>query len=164
MELTLRDAALTIATTLRPSGERAVPVCFGFHPYLQLPDVPRADWAIVAPVRERALLDARQIPTGAREAIALEPGPLGARTFDDLFTRLERPARFDLAGGGRAISVTFDDGFPCAQLYAPAGEALICFEPMTAPTNALLSGDGLRLVAPGDAFRAVFSIAVRVDR
>jgi hypothetical protein len=31
---------------------------------------------------------------------------------------------------------------------------------MTAPTNALRSGDGLRRVAPGAAFTAVFRIAV----
>jgi aldose 1-epimerase len=29
---------------------------------------------------------------------------------------------------------------------------------MTAPTNALISEDGLRLVAPGDTFRAKFRI------
>ena len=34
----------------------------------------------------------------------------------------------------------------------------IAFEPMTAPTNALISEDSLRLVAPGDAFRAKFRI------
>ena len=31
---------------------------------------------------------------------------------------------------------------------------------MTAPTNALRSGDGLRLLAPGERFSAGFSIAV----
>ena len=32
---------------------------------------------------------------------------------------------------------------------------------MTAPTNALVSGDGLRTLQPGESFRAAFSIAVR---
>jgi aldose 1-epimerase len=164
LALTVREATLSIATTLHPTSDAAVPVSFGFHPYLQLPGVPRAEWAISAPVRERAVLDARQIPTGAREPVALEPGPLGVRGFDDLFPGLDRPARFALAGGGRQVNVAFDDGFPCAQIYAPPGDALICFEPMTAPTNALISGDGLRLVAPGDEFRAAFSVAVRGDR
>jgi galactose mutarotase-like enzyme len=159
--LRLRDATLSIATTLRPSGAQAVPVSFGFHPYLQLPGVPRDEWAISAPVRERALLDARQIPSGAREPVVVEPGPLGARGFDDLFTRLDRPARFGLAGGGRQITVAFDDGFPCAQIYAPPADPLLCFEPMTAPTNALVSGDGLRVIAPGGEFCATFAINVR---
>jgi hypothetical protein len=32
---------------------------------------------------------------------------------------------------------------------------------MTAPANALRSGDGLRLLAPGERFAACFSLAVR---
>ena len=47
------------------------------------------------------------------------------------------------------------------QVFAPAGSQFICFEPMTAPTNALRSGVGLRRVMPGREFTAVFSIAVR---
>jgi galactose mutarotase-like enzyme len=45
-------------------------------------------------------------------------------------------------------------------VFAPAGRPFVCFEPMTAPTNALSSGRGLRWVMPGDQFTAVFSIAV----
>lgn len=160
LALTLRDATLTVALALRATGTRAVPVAFGFHPYLQLPDVPRAAWWVEAPVRARAVLDARQIPTGARAAVTLAPGPLGARTFDDLFPVLATPTRFVLAGGGRRLTVAFDDAYPCAQLFAPAADAVVCFEPMTAPTNALVSGDGLRLVPPGDTFHAAFRVHV----
>lgn len=156
----LDAATLTIATTLRATGEIAVPVSFGFHPYLTLPGVARAEWHLEAPVRERARLDARGLPTGAREPCRLAPGPLGARAFDDLFPALDVPARFVLAGGGRRLTVTFDAGYPCAQIFAPPGEAVICIEPMTAPTNALVSGDGLRTVPPGGEFTAAFSIAV----
>jgi galactose mutarotase-like enzyme len=39
---------------------------------------------------------------------------------------------------------------------------LIDFEPMTAPTNALVdAGPELTLLAPGDSHRAAFSITVR---
>ena len=85
----------------------------------------------------------------------------GDRSFDDLFTDLERPAHFVVAGGGRRITVAFDDGYRFAQIYAPAGEPLICFEPMTAPANALVCGDGLTIVPPGAEYRAAFSITVK---
>ena len=163
LAVTLRGAALTMRTTLRPTADVAVPVSFGFHPYLQLPGVPRAEWFVAAPVRERARLDARLIPTGAREDVSLQPSRLGDDVFDDLFTGLERPARFVLAGGGRRVTVELDDGFPWAQIYAPAADALICFEPMTAPANALISGDGLRLVEPGAEFSASFAIHATSD-
>ena len=160
LDVTLREATLTIAATLRPTSDAAVPVAFGFHPYLQLPGVGRADWYIEPPVQRHLLLDERMLPTGASEAIFIEPGPLGDRTFDDLYTDLRRPARFTLTGGGRRVTVAFDDGYRFAQIYAPEREALICFEPMTAPANALVSHQGLELAQPGGAYKATFSIAV----
>jgi galactose mutarotase-like enzyme len=157
---TVRAATLHVTTTLRATGTVAVPVAFGFHPYLTLPDVARADWQIAVPVRRRAVLDARGIPTGETAPCEVAAGALGERTFDDLYTELDAPARFILAGGGRRVTVAFDAGYPCAQIYAPAGEPVICFEPMTAPTNALVSGTGLRTVAPGEEFSASYSISV----
>jgi aldose 1-epimerase len=55
-------------------------------------------------------------------------------------------------------------GYPYAQVFAPAGEDFICFEPLTAPVNALNSGDGLRLAPPGASFTAEWSIEVRNAR
>ena len=101
-----------------------MPVAFGFHPYLQLPGVARGDWHLTAPVRAHALLDARGLPTGATEEADLPPGPLGARTFDDLYPILATPARFVLAGGGRRLTLDFDEGYPCAQLFAAQDQAL----------------------------------------
>jgi aldose 1-epimerase len=47
-----------------------------------------------------------------------------------------------------------------AQVFSPPGEQFICFEPMTAPVNALRTGAGLRRAVPGAPFAASFSIAV----
>jgi len=160
MDVGLHEATLTVTTTLRPSGTIAVPVSFGFHPYLRLPDVPRGEWWVELPVRRRLVLDERQIPTGATEPVTIPAGPLAAGAFDAGFDRLDHPARFVLAGGGRRVTVEFVEGFPCAQVYAPVGESFICFEPMTAPTNALVSGAGLTIVEPGAAYTATFAITI----
>lgn len=160
LAICLQDTTLTFTTTLTATGDLAVPLSFGFHPYFQLPGIARSAWQLDTPVRRRAALDAHGIPTGATEPCTIAPGPLGARTFDDLYLTLAQPARFSLTGAGRQVTLTFDDGYPCAQIYAPAGEALICFEPMTAPTNALVSGQDLRLVEPGREFTACFSIEI----
>jgi galactose mutarotase-like enzyme len=46
-------------------------------------------------------------------------------------------------------------------VYAPDDDEVIAFEPMTAPTNALLSGGSdLPHVEPGGSYEATFSIAV----
>jgi galactose mutarotase-like enzyme len=47
------------------------------------------------------------------------------------------------------------------QIYAPEDQDVICFEPMTAPTNALVAdGPALTLVEPGEEYGARFSITV----
>ena len=156
----LEQDTLTVATTVVPAGQTPVPVSFGWHPYLRLPGVPREDWWVELPLQGRALLDERGLPTGKTEPAAALPGPLGERAFDDLFPELEWPAVFALEGGGRRIELELLEGYPVAQVYAPAGEDYICFEPMTAPTSALVSHEGLRLAEPGGSFRAEFSIRV----
>ena len=50
-----------------------------------------------------------------------------------------------------------------AQLFAPAEEEFVCFEPMTAASNALNSGDGLEILAPGEECRTEFAISI-LDR
>ena len=156
----LQRSTLSIETTLRATGQRPVPVSFGYHPYFRLPGVARADWRLEMPVRRRALLDERGIPTGEEEDFAADPGPLGDTVYDDLFPGLADMAEFRLAGGGRTVALTWERGYRWAQVYAPAGEELICFEPMTGPTNALVSGHGLELVDPGSSYTARFSITV----
>jgi galactose mutarotase-like enzyme len=160
----LADDTLTVVTIVLPTGEVAVPVSFGWHPYLRLPGVPRSDWRVELPVREHALLDERGLPTGETEQVEIEPGPLGERTYDDLFVGLEQPATFALEGGGRRIELELGSGYGVAQVFAPPEsrepDPYICFEPMTAPTNALVTGDGLVSVPPGGSFQAEFRIRV----
>ena len=100
-------------------------------------------------------------PDGPRAPRPAETFALGDRSFDDAYDGLPDGSAFSVAGGGRTVTVTLERGYPVGQVFAPPGSAFICFEPMTAPTNALRSGEGLRRVAAGDAFTAVFSIGVR---
>jgi aldose 1-epimerase len=61
--------------------------------------------------------------------------------------------------GDKVFDDRFDQGYPAAQVFAPAGETVICFEPMAAPTDALRRG-GYRSARPGEPDTAVFSIKV----
>jgi galactose mutarotase-like enzyme len=161
VEVRLAGEALTLATTLRPTTDTAVPVAFGYHPYLRLPGAPREAWDITLPVRSHADLDERGIPTGQVEDVTVPPGPLGDRVFDDLYPRLDEDPVFALEDAGRRIEVRFEQGYPVAQVYAPKGQEFICFEPMTAPTDALArGGPELPRAAPGTEFEARFSVSV----
>ncbi len=156
----LDGASLEMTTTLIASGEDPVPIAFGFHPYLCLPGVPRAEWVLAAPVSERLRLDERMLPTGEREPAAVEPGPLGERLLDDAFLAPAAGEPFSLSGGGRRIELRLGEGYPFCQLYAPGDTDAVAIEPMTAPTNALVSGEALRLIEPGERFSASFSISI----
>ncbi|MFZ1993113.1 MAG: aldose 1-epimerase [Solirubrobacteraceae bacterium] len=155
------DRGLELVTTLRATGEDAVPVAFGYHPYLCPPgDAPRADWQVTLGASERLVLDGRMIPTGATEPLETRSFALDGQSWDDGLAGLASPPEFSVSAGTQTVTVTFDDGFPYAQVFAPEGQEFICFEPMTAPTNALEDGSALTLVAPGDEYRTAFSIAV----
>lgn len=156
LEVELGDA-LRIATTIEAHDE-PVPVCFGFHPYLLIPGLPRAEWHVELPVTRRLKLTEQQLPSGETEPVEPYIGPLADRAYDDGFDE-RTDAAFVLAGGGRRIEVRFEEGFPFAQIYAPPENDLISFEPMTAPTDALRVGT-FPVAEPGKPYRAVFSIVV----
>ena len=122
------------AVSWRVEVEGEAPVAFGFHPYLRA----TGDAALDVPVRERLVLDEDKLPTGERAPAEPITGPLGGRTFDDAFAAPTGPSRLG------ALTVTFGEGFPYAQLFAPPGdERLVSLEPMTAPANALVTGEAL---------------------
>jgi galactose mutarotase-like enzyme len=162
LELTvaLAPRQLSVRLGVVPTGAEPVPIAFGFHPYLQLPGADRREWKIELPVRRRALLDECGLPTGEHEPISEGSldGALSERTFDDSFDGLAAAPVFSVADQRRSISIEFVSGWSAAQVFAPEGSQFICFEPMTAPVNALRTGDGLRWVAPGERFWAEFSI------
>ncbi|HXW59252.1 MAG TPA: aldose 1-epimerase [Solirubrobacteraceae bacterium] len=157
---TLADGALQIAIEIEASGGDPVPVAFGFHPYLAPPDRRRERWQVQLPEMRALRLDARQIPLGPGTAQPPRRFELDGERFDDGFDSLADGARFGVVGGGRQITVELSEGYPCAQVYAPAASTFICFEPMTAPANALCSGEELPVLNAGERLRAVFSIAV----
>jgi galactose mutarotase-like enzyme len=150
---------LEVTTTVVPTGERPVPVAFGWHPYLRLPGSPRSHWRLRLPPREHLLLDARGLPTGERVAESGGGAPIGRRTFDDLYA-FGRSRVLAVESDDAAISVRADPGYPYAQVWVPPGRPFVALEPMTVPTNALTDGS-VPVIAPGEAFRGSFAVDVR---
>jgi aldose 1-epimerase len=162
LEVELSAGVLRVCATLINSGTEPVPVAFGFHPYLRIPDVPRRQWVVDFPVHERLVLDDREIPTRAIAAVPPTAGPVGDRTWDDAYEGVAPGSCFELSGGGRTIEVDYSDGFSFAQIFAPPGEEYLCVEPMTAPPNALRGPDDqLEWVPVGEQRRATFRIVCR---
>jgi len=164
----LADGRLEIEVTVHACGEDVVPLAFGFHPYLAPRGVPREDWLIELPAMRHLALDGNQIPIGpdpadSEQASSAQRFVLGEREFDDGFDSVAEPACFAVSAGDRRIELEFGRGYPCAQVFAPLSGPFICFEPMTAQANALRSGDALRLLPPGERYRAGFSLRVGAE-
>ena len=155
------EAALEVTTTLAATGDRPVPVAFGWHPYLQIPGAPRATWRLLLPDRSHLEVDGRGLPTGNASAEPAEAEPVGDRTYDDLYALEPGPSarRLGLEAAGRRLLVDYGDGYDHAQVFAPPGAEFVCLEPMTAPTAALAAGT-TPLVEPGATFTAQFALRV----
>jgi galactose mutarotase-like enzyme len=133
---------LTVTTRVLGDG---VPVAFGWHPYIA---VDRATAPIEVPALRRHLLDERGLPTGETEDVEGWSGPLGDRALDDLY---EAPAGLRVRAG--RVTVVYETGAPWVQLFAPPGQDLLAIEPMTAPTDALVSGQALQTSPYTQRFR-----------
>jgi aldose 1-epimerase len=156
---TLTERTLTVRTTVTATGQTAVPLCFGFHPYLRLPDVARSDWIIETPPLRHLRLDEKGLPTGDTDQQPAKSEPLGDKAFDDAYDQVSDGAVFAVSDGRRRLEVHFEHGYPATQIFAPLAEDVVCFEPMTAPTDALRRG-GYRCARPDEPAVTQFSIRV----
>ncbi len=152
--------SLTLHTTVYANAESRVPVSFGFHPYFGIPHVERSKWRLQLPSLHQLQLDAHGIPTGVSQVFGPFDRALDDSSFDDGFALDRDDASLVVSGAGYKITVSFLQGFPYAQVFAPKGRDFIALEPMTAPTNALVSGKGLRVLEPGEQLEASFRVAV----
>ncbi len=161
--VTIVGTTLEIMTEVRNDGTTAMPISFGWHPFLTLPSRPRSTWRLRTPACVRHVLDAHMVPTGATDPQPLLDAPIGIRTYDDHFA-LGDDRVFIVADDDRTITLTFDNKYPFAQIYLPAPDAplagdFVCIEPMTAPSNALVSQRASKLDA-GETYAAAFRIDV----
>jgi len=152
---------LRVDTAVLAAGDDAVPVSFGWHPYWRVPG-PRDSWVVTLPDVAHARLDRRGIPTGRARVEPAGDRPLHDAVYDDQYA-FAGDHTAALRGGGRSLRLTLDAGYPFLQVYAPAGHPFCCIEPMTAPTNALVTGDH-PTVRPGARAVASFTVTVGTAR
>ncbi len=145
----LADGVLEVKTTITNLSADRMPVAIGFHPFFQIPDIPRDEWTAHLAARVHVVADEHQIPTGEMRPLDI-PNPLLLRgqTLDDGFTDLERDAdgraHFSIESGGKTVEILFGPRYQVATIYLPApppGETreFICFEPLA----AIISGVNL---------------------
>ena len=147
-----------LATSLTATGDRPVPVAFGWHPWFEFPDVPRAQWELSTPFVHRAVLDDRMIPTGEVVEDPTPTGPLADLVLDDVFLGVADGSVATVRAGSRGVSVRYVTGYGVGVVFAPRQFDIVCIEPMTAPTDPFAGRFPLRVAAPGETVEAVFEV------
>jgi aldose 1-epimerase len=166
MTYKLAGGALEVETLLENQSSDPMPVGVGYHPYFQVPDTPRDQCKVHVAAREHLELSPLLIPTGERTPVTYpDPVSLATTQHDDVYSHLVRGkderAEFWVEGGGKRISVVYGPKYTVAVIYAPPGKDFICFEPMSAITDAFnLAHSGiykeLQSIPPGGTWRESF--------
>ena len=169
MTYRLAKGALEVETTLQNQSTEPMPVGIGFHPYFQVHDAPRDEWRVHVAARDKLTLSPQLIPTGERTPVQLpDLVSLGGVQLDDVFSNLKTGAdgraEFSVQGKNEKVTVTYGPKYTVAVVYAPPGKGFICFEPMSAITNAFnLAHAGvykeLQSIPPGGQWRESFWIS-----
>jgi aldose 1-epimerase len=176
IEYALGDDGLTVRTTATNAGAGRCPYGAGAHPYLTAGTAVVDPCELRAPGAVRMLSDDRGIPTGEEPVDGTpydfrEPRTLGDLQLDTGFAQLRRDedglARVRLAAPeGDAVTLWQDEGYAYLMLFT--GDSLpdesrrrggLGVEPMTCAPNAFASGEGLRVLEPGESFSAAWGIA-----
>ena len=173
MTYSLADGVLEVKTTITNLSADPMPVAIGFHPFFQIPGIPRDEWVAHLSARVHVVADEHQIPTGEMRPLDISnPLPLRGQTLDDGFTDLERDAdgraHFSIESGGKTVETLFGPKYRVATIYLPApppGETreFICFEPLAAIISGInLAHKGrysdLQTVLPGEKWTESFWI------
>ncbi len=132
----LSGGVLEVRTAIQNLSSDPMPLVIGFHPWYQIPAVPRDQWTVRLPVHEHYVLSPKLIPTGETVPVTLpDVIPLAGHQLDDVFGGVDANGEFSLEANGRRVSVRFGPKFPIAIVYAPNTRDVVCFEPMTGLTN-----------------------------
>lgn len=168
VEYSLGPGGLTVATTATNSGPEPCPYACGQHPYLSTGSGKVDDATLELDASTRILTDdERQLPTGTEpvEGTAFDyrrGRRLGDQRVDFAFTDLARDeegrawARLRGADGASA-QLWVDPHYPIIEIYTgdtlapPRRRRGLGCEPMTAPPNALQTGEGILRLEPGQA-------------
>ena len=158
----LSNGVLEVRTSIHNLSVEAMPVSVAFHPYYQLTDAPRDDWRVHLAVKSHYTLSGKLIPTGEQTPVTLpDPVGLSGKQLDDVFGEVTASDEFWVQGRSQKIAIRFGPKYKVAVVYAPPGRNYICFEPMSAVTNAFnLQQAGvykeLQSIPPGDTWQESF--------
>ena len=171
----LTDEGLEVEHTATNVGTSAAPYALGTHPYVTVGGLVD-DARLTLPAASWLPTDEHQVPTGTEpvDGTAYDfrtARPVGPLEVDFAFGDLQRDpdgrARLVLEGE-RTVEVWVDEGFGWLEVFTgdivPEPERRrrgLGVEPMTAPPNAFVTGEGVQRLEPGDSTSARWGLRLR---
>lgn len=169
----LTDDGLVVTPEATATGAGPAPFAFGAHPYLTTGEDRVDELELRLPADTVLTVDERLIPTGTAAVPAdldfRTPRAVGDARVDHAYTDLAaHDGRWEIsvaAGGLRRTLWAQADAFGYAQVFtgdslppARARRTGVAVEPMTAPANALATGEGLIVLQPGERWTGTWGV------
>ncbi len=172
----IAENGLSVSTIITNRSDTAAPVAAGFHPYVQVGTTSIDDAMLTVPAQTRMLVDQQQIPIGTEPVAGSafdfrEPRQIGNLHIDHAFTDLRRDSdgrcrlRLTDARGGSGMTLWADEAYPYFEIFT--GDTLLdasrrrrglALEPMSAPPNALVTGESLVVLEPAERWIGTWGI------
>ncbi len=171
----LGEMGLRVTSRVENLDEVDIPFSLGYHPYFAV-TTPSIDGSwLTIPAQSYVAVDARMLPTGdilkvdASTVDFRDPRRVDGVVLDVTYGDLERDetGMFTASlrdANGHEIQVSQDEAYPYFQAFsadtlAPERRRTsLALEPMTAPADALRTGQGLITLAPGATWTGVWSV------
>lgn len=167
----LAGSTLTVTHTVENVGADTAPVALGTHPYLYIAGVDTADLTIHLDAPLRAVIDDKLIPIADEPVDAATdlrtPRRIGDLDLNTAFSGMPRDEQGRIravlaAPDGRTVELWADAGFTRLQVFTtdryPGHPVSIAIEPMSAPANALNTGEDLQWIDPGASWTLAWGI------
>ena len=166
----LHEDELAVTHTITNLSARSAPVAMGTHPFLTIGAVEPEDLVLTVNATTHFEVDARLNPRGEHSVDGTDFDLRGGRRLGELYLddawggviTVDGVAARLTAPDGREVRLIQDDQHGYVQVFTtrdfPGTSLAVAIEPMTAPANALNSGDGVRWLEPGKRWSAAWGI------
>jgi galactose mutarotase-like enzyme len=141
LAVSLSDGRLLLEWRFTNTGDTAMPLHAGTHPYFAVPVAQKAKASVPS---KATLLKERR----SREVRAATPVRFGEEEVDVALLD-HGPAATLLRGDGSRIELNSTPQLSTLVLWTLPHQPFICVEPWTAPSGALVNGEGVLSIAPG---------------
>lgn len=173
----LDEDGLVVEQCIRNRGTSPAPVAAGAHPYITVGTSTIDDAVLSLPADSWIPTDDRQIPTGTASVEGTpydfrDARPIGDLSIDYAFTDLHRESdrrcyvELRHPNHNQQVALWFDDHYEYVEIFT--GDTLpderrrrrgLAVEPMSAPPNALATGESLHVLDPGQCWIAKWGIS-----